>query len=196
MRSLLMMGALFVQAANANPLYQAYVNGWENFEAQSAKTTFASAIQIGDPVSIDRAILALKASNGVVEDATEEELMDAAAIADRTGVPPPPPLMSTTAALRQTVATRTLSNLLCSCRARTCVCAACAPPLSAPCCPPTLSCGTAATRACLKLLCRCFACVGVFAARALVRPGPGTCLWWRCSGSGPIAACVTRGVGV
>lgn len=74
------------QAANADPLYKAYVNGWENFEPQAAKTTFASAIQIGDPVSIDRAILALKASNGVVEEATEEELMDAAAIADRTGM--------------------------------------------------------------------------------------------------------------
>lgn len=78
-----------MQAANANPLYQAYVNGWDNFEPQEARTTFASAIQIGDPVSIDRAILALKASNGVVEDATEEELMDAAAIADRTGAPLP-----------------------------------------------------------------------------------------------------------
>ena len=78
-----------MQAANANPLYEAYVKGWDNFEPQSAQTTFASAIQIGDPVSIDRAILALKASDGVVADATEEELMDAAAIADRTGARPP-----------------------------------------------------------------------------------------------------------
>ena len=51
-----------------------------------AKTTFASAIQIGDPVSIDRAILALKATDGIVTEATEEELMDAAARADLTGV--------------------------------------------------------------------------------------------------------------
>ena len=51
-----------------------------------AQTTFASAIQIGDPVSIDRAILALKDANGIVEEATEEELMDAAARADRTGM--------------------------------------------------------------------------------------------------------------
>lgn len=74
------------QAANANPLYQAYKKGWEHYEPVKAKTTFASAIQIGDPVSIDRAVLALQDANGIVEEATEEELMDAAARADRTGM--------------------------------------------------------------------------------------------------------------
>jgi threonine synthase len=74
------------QAANANPLYQAYTKGYDKFEAVKAQTTFASAIQIGDPVSIDRAIMALNDTNGIVEEATEEELMDAAARADRTGM--------------------------------------------------------------------------------------------------------------
>ena len=37
-------------------------------------------------MSIDRAILALRDCNGIVEEATEEELMDAAAQADRTGM--------------------------------------------------------------------------------------------------------------
>jgi threonine synthase len=80
-------GAARAQAANANPLYQAYKNGWETFEPVKAKTTFASAIQIGDPVSIDRAILALSATDGIVEEASEEELMDAAARGDLTGAP-------------------------------------------------------------------------------------------------------------
>lgn len=74
------------QSANANPLYQAYKKGWDKFEPLKASSTFASAIQIGDPVSIDRAIYALKQSDGIVEEATEEELMDAAACADRTGM--------------------------------------------------------------------------------------------------------------
>jgi threonine synthase len=74
------------QAANANPLYQAFQKGWDKFEPVKAQTTFASAIQIGDPVSIDRAIMALTDANGIVEEATEEELMDAAARADRTGM--------------------------------------------------------------------------------------------------------------
>jgi threonine synthase len=47
------------QAQNANPLYRAYKAGWENYEPMKAEDTFASAIQIGDPVSIDRAIYAL-----------------------------------------------------------------------------------------------------------------------------------------
>lgn len=74
------------QAANANPLYLHFKNGWEDFSPVKAKTTFASAIQIGDPVSIDRAVYALKNSNGIVEEATEEELMDAMAQADSTGM--------------------------------------------------------------------------------------------------------------
>jgi threonine synthase len=74
------------QAQNANPLYRFYKNGYEDFESVKAATTFASAIQIGDPVSIDRAVLALKATEGIVEEATEEELMDAAAQADQTGM--------------------------------------------------------------------------------------------------------------
>lgn len=45
-----------VQAANANPLYQYYKSGWKQYEPVKAKTTFASAIQIGDPVSIDRCV--------------------------------------------------------------------------------------------------------------------------------------------
>ena len=52
------------QAQNANPLYRAYVNGYENFAPVKAQTTFASAIQIGDPVSIDRAVLALRETDG------------------------------------------------------------------------------------------------------------------------------------
>ncbi|KAJ0744696.1 Threonine synthase [Helianthus annuus] len=74
------------QAANANPLYLHFQSGWEDFSPVKAKTTFASAIQIGDPVSIDRAVYALKNSNGIVEEATEEELMDAMAQADATGM--------------------------------------------------------------------------------------------------------------
>ncbi|XP_022154650.1 threonine synthase, chloroplastic-like [Momordica charantia] len=74
------------QAANANPLYLYYKSGWKEFTPLKASTTFASAIQIGDPVSIDRAVFALKNSDGIVEEATEEELMDATALADSTGM--------------------------------------------------------------------------------------------------------------
>lgn len=74
------------QAANANPLYLYYKSGWGEFKPVTAGETFASAIQIGDPVSIDRAVHAIRSTNGIVEEATEEELMDAMAQADRTGM--------------------------------------------------------------------------------------------------------------
>ncbi|CAI9100664.1 OLC1v1037810C1 [Oldenlandia corymbosa var. corymbosa] len=74
------------QAANANPLYLYYKSGWNQYQPIKADATFASAIQIGDPVSIDRAVYALKNSDGIVEEATEEELMDAMAMADSTGM--------------------------------------------------------------------------------------------------------------
>ena len=73
------------QAAAANPLYQAYKAGWDSYEPITAQRTEASAIRIGNPVSIHRAIRTLEAFDGVVEQATESELAEAAAAADRTG---------------------------------------------------------------------------------------------------------------
>jgi threonine synthase len=74
------------QAARANPLYLAYQRGFTHYEPVKAQKTAASAIQIGDPVSIDRAIRVLKQFEGVVEQASEHELADAVARADRTGM--------------------------------------------------------------------------------------------------------------
>jgi threonine synthase len=74
------------QAERANPLYRAYLRNFEVFEPIQAQKTLASAIQIGNPVSFEKAVRILKQFNGVVEQATEEELADAAALGDRTGM--------------------------------------------------------------------------------------------------------------
>jgi len=73
------------QAHAANPLYRAYKQGWR-FEPVKAAPTVASAIRIGNPVSVRKAIRALQACDGIVEEASEQELSDAAARADRTGM--------------------------------------------------------------------------------------------------------------
>jgi threonine synthase len=73
------------QAEKANPLYRAYKEGWDTFAPITAGETEASAIRIGNPVSVHRAIRALKKYDGVVEQATEAELAEAAAAADRAG---------------------------------------------------------------------------------------------------------------
>jgi len=73
------------QTEQANPLYLSYLTGFEEYHPVKAKKTLASAIQIGNPVSIKKAIRTIKAFDGIVEQATEQELADAAALADRTG---------------------------------------------------------------------------------------------------------------
>ena len=74
------------QAERANPLYRSYLNNFETFEPIQAQKTLASAIQIGNPVSIEKAIRTLKQFNGIVAEATEQELADAAALGDTTGM--------------------------------------------------------------------------------------------------------------
>ena len=74
------------QAERANPLYRSYLKNFESFEPMQAQKTLASAIQIGNPVSIEKAIRTLKQFNGIVVDATEQELADAAALGDTTGM--------------------------------------------------------------------------------------------------------------
>ncbi len=74
------------QAESANPLYLSYLKDFEVFEPIAARTTVASAIQIGNPVSIKKAIDALRRYDGVVEQASEGEIVEACAAADRTGL--------------------------------------------------------------------------------------------------------------
>jgi threonine synthase len=74
------------QAAHANPLYLSFLKDFEEYEPVPAQKTLASAIQIGAPVSYERAVKILRAFDGVVEQATEDELSNAAALADQAGL--------------------------------------------------------------------------------------------------------------
>ncbi|HSP80590.1 MAG TPA: threonine synthase [Myxococcaceae bacterium] len=73
------------QAQRANPLARAFRGGFRELVPVKAEKTLASAIQIGNPVSYRRAVRMLQAFEGVVEEATESELANAAARADREG---------------------------------------------------------------------------------------------------------------
>jgi len=74
------------QAAHANPLYLSYLTGFEEYRPVPAQKTLASAIQIGAPVSYERAVKVLRAFDGLVEQTSEDELANAAARADRAGL--------------------------------------------------------------------------------------------------------------
>jgi threonine synthase len=77
---------LCAQAARANPLYLSYQTGFREYHPVVAGDTAATAIRIGNPVSYERAVKVLKQLDGVVEQASEQELADACARADRTGL--------------------------------------------------------------------------------------------------------------
>ncbi|MGD8462940.1 MAG: threonine synthase [Anaerolineae bacterium] len=74
------------QSANANPLYLSFLAGFDEYQPVAAQPTLASAIQIGAPVSYERAVKTLRLFEGLVEQATEDELANAAAQADRAGL--------------------------------------------------------------------------------------------------------------
>ena len=82
------------QAEHANPLYRAYTKAhaegrmidYADYQPLVAQKTLASAIQIGAPVSIRRALRGLALTDGIVEQATESELAEAVAKADLTGM--------------------------------------------------------------------------------------------------------------
>ena len=77
---------LCAQAARANPLYLSFRKGFKDYQPIAAQKTAASAIQIGNPVSYERAVKVLAQLDGIVEQASEQELADASARADRTGL--------------------------------------------------------------------------------------------------------------
>ncbi len=74
------------QAAQANPFYRSFQQGFQEKAVVQAQTTLASAIQIGNPVSYEKAVQAIQETGGLVEQATEHELANAAAMADLTGM--------------------------------------------------------------------------------------------------------------
>jgi threonine synthase len=74
-----------IQADGANPLYEAYLRGFEHFEPVKADT-IATAIKIGNPVNYPKAVRTLKNTNGVVEQVSDQEIMDAKALIDATGI--------------------------------------------------------------------------------------------------------------
>ena len=74
------------QAAKADPFYQSFQTGFKDQISVTAGDTLANAIRIGDPVSYSKAVKAVQETDGIVEQATEAELAEAAAHADTTGM--------------------------------------------------------------------------------------------------------------
>ena len=74
------------QAQNANPFYLSFKQDFKKYQQVTAHKTLASAIQIGAPVSYERAVKVMRQFEGVVEQVSEEELANMCALADRSGL--------------------------------------------------------------------------------------------------------------
>jgi len=74
------------QAAQAAPFYHAFRQQFQQKVSLTAGETLANAIRIGNPVSYPKAVRAIQATDGLVEQASEQELVDACAKADLTGM--------------------------------------------------------------------------------------------------------------
>lgn len=74
-----------IQAEGANPLYRHFNSGFRKFEAVKAET-IATAIKIGNPVNLQKAIRALEWTSGVVEAVSDQQIMDAKAVIDGVGI--------------------------------------------------------------------------------------------------------------
>jgi threonine synthase len=74
------------QAESADPFFRSFQKGFHEKISVAARETLANAIRIGNPVSYPKAVRAVEATGGLVESATEEELANAAAHADLTGM--------------------------------------------------------------------------------------------------------------
>jgi threonine synthase len=74
-----------IQAAGANPLYRMWRDGTP-YAPVANPDTIATAIKIGNPVSWEKSMRGLEWCNGVVDEVSEQEIMDAKAMVDASGI--------------------------------------------------------------------------------------------------------------
>jgi threonine synthase len=75
-----------IQASAADPFFQSYETGFARKVTRIAGETAASAIRIGAPVSYPKAEREIRFFDGVVSRVSEDELLAAAALANRHGL--------------------------------------------------------------------------------------------------------------
>ncbi len=95
---------LLVQAEGAAPFAQSFRAGFTT-RVTVAPDTVATAIRIGDPVSFDRAVRAIRESDGIVTSVSDAEILEAKRVIDRAGVGCEPASAASVAGVRQLVAT-------------------------------------------------------------------------------------------
>ncbi len=91
-----------IQAKGAAPFAASFQAGFAQRVRVRAET-IATAIRIGDPASYDRAVRAIRDTDGVVATVTDEAILDAKALIDASGVGCEPASAASVAGTRQLV---------------------------------------------------------------------------------------------
>ena len=91
-----------VQAEGANPFYNLMKEG-EGALSPMNPHTVATAIKIGNPVSWKKARRSIEETGGLVEEVSDQEIMDAKAIVDRSGIGCEPASAASVAGVRKLV---------------------------------------------------------------------------------------------
>jgi threonine synthase len=91
-----------IQAQGANPFYSLWKRGGESLEPMKP-VTVASAIKIGNPLSWKKARRSIEETGGLVEEVSDQEIMDAKAIVDRSGIGCEPASAASVAGVRKLV---------------------------------------------------------------------------------------------
>ena len=96
-----------VQAEGAAPFARSFQDGFRTKHPVIADTV-ASAIRIGDPASFDRAVRAIRETNGVVTTVSDAEILEAKAVVDAAGVGCEPASAASVAGARRLVRERVI----------------------------------------------------------------------------------------
>jgi threonine synthase len=99
-----------VQAKGASPFHQMVVGKQAKLIAEPNPYTVASALNIGDPPSWKKALRTLKETNGITVSVTDEEILNAKAIIDQSGIGCEPASASTVAGLRKLVSQKVIDR--------------------------------------------------------------------------------------
>ncbi|MHA1298916.1 MAG: threonine synthase [Candidatus Helarchaeota archaeon] len=94
-----------IQAAGSNPLYLSYKTNFKKHIEVENPDTIATAIKIGKPVNYTKAVRTIRWTNGIVEQVTEQEILDAKAQVDGAGIGAEPASCATVAGIKKLIDT-------------------------------------------------------------------------------------------
>jgi threonine synthase len=98
-----------IQAAGAAPFARSYTGGFAE-RLRVEPDTIATAIRIGAPASWNRAVRSIRETDGVVEMVSDEEILDAKAVIDASGIGCEPASAASVAGVRKLRGAGTISE--------------------------------------------------------------------------------------